>query len=200
VLNSSSQYILFARDDQRVGIATSSPSSTLTVFGEVDITGTRFHVDASSNKVGINNVTPSTLLDIFGLGSSSATGSLRVLNSSSQYILFARDDQRVGIATSSPNSTLSIAGSESHAVSNHSASYTLTATDHCVVFTSGTNTCTIPAAAGINGRVYILVNHSTVALTTSISFTTSNLGTSTSISPGTAVQLISDGSVWRKIN
>jgi len=56
------------------------------------------------------------------------------------------------------------------------------------------------SAAGVTGRVYILVNHSTVALTTSIAFTTANATTSTTVSPGTAVQLISDGTVWRKIN
>jgi hypothetical protein len=200
VVNSGGQPILFARDDQRVGIHTLNPGSALTVAGDVDITGSRLHVDVSSGKVGINNAGPNALLDIFGLGSSSSTTSLNVVNSSGQFILYGRDDQHVGIATPSPNSTLSIAGSVSHSVSTQSASYSLTANDYCVVFTSGSNTCTIPAAAGITGRVYILVNHSTIALTTSIPFTTANATTSTTILPGIAVQLISDGSVWRKIN
>jgi len=200
VANGLIQPILYARDDQRVGIKTAVPNSTLTVAGDVDFTGARLHVDASTNKVGINNASPFATLDVLGQGFTSATGSLNVANGLIQPILYARDDQRVGIATAVPNSTLSIAGSESHAVTTQSASYSLTATDYCVIFTSGTNTCTLPAAAGITGRVYILVNHSTVALTTSIAFTTANGVTSTSIAPGNAVQLISDGTVWRKIN
>ncbi|MFI5150183.1 MAG: beta strand repeat-containing protein, partial [Bacteroidia bacterium] len=110
VRNQNLNYLLYARDDNRVGINTSMPNSTLTIAGDIDITGARLHVDASTGRIGVNTSTPSYPVDIIGSGITSGTASFSVRNQNLNYLLYARDDNRVGINTSMPNSTLTIAG------------------------------------------------------------------------------------------
>ena len=201
IRNMFGQTIIFGRDDQRVGIGTSNPTSQLSVVGEIDISGSRLHIDPISMKVGINNNSPNSTLDILGTGSSNSTSSLNIRNLGGQTILFGRDDLFVGIGNSNPNSNLSVFGSVSYTVITKSASYTLTASDHCIIYIGAAgSTITIPAASGVTGRVYIITNHGTAALATSLAYTTANATTSSTVATGTSVQIISDGTIWRKIN
>ncbi|MFI5151586.1 MAG: hypothetical protein ACHQRM_17815, partial [Bacteroidia bacterium] len=171
-----------------------------TIAGDIDITGARLHVDASTGRIGVNTSTPSYPVDIIGSGITSGTASFSVRNQNLNYLIFARDDNKVGINTGSPTSTLHIAGSISANVTSNTASYTLAATDYCVIFTGGSaSTYTLPTASTCTGRIYLVVNHGAVALTIS-AYTIANATTATSISAGSSLQLISDGTVWRKIN
>ncbi len=107
----------------------------------------------------------------------------------------------VGIGINTPTSTLHANGSLAVGVRSVTASTTLTTDDHCLIFTGSTaaQTITIPAAASSVGRLYTIVNHSTVTLNIS-SVTVGSATTITSIAVDTPIQIISDGTVWRKIN
>lgn len=105
----------------------------------------------------------------------------------------------VGVGTATPNSTIQVNGSVAVAVITTAASLTLDATHYLVVYTGGAgNTFTLPVANTATGRIYVIVNHGTDVLTTS-SYTRGNAFTDNSVAINTAVQLISDGTVWRRI-
>lgn len=110
----------------------------------------------------------------------------------------------VGIGTTSPNSTLSITGSQSVSYRSGTGAYTILNTDYVIINTGGsTPTWTLPAASSYAGRVYRLINHGTTSVTLSQAVTTANGSTSTTLSNtagSNTYEIISDGSVWRKIN
>lgn len=106
----------------------------------------------------------------------------------------------VGVGTTSPGSTLQVTGSVAFSVRTQSGATTLAATDHCVINTGAAATWTLPAASGCTGRVYIITNHGSGAITTSVAYRTATGTTSTSVATATSVQIISDGSEWRRIN
>jgi hypothetical protein len=78
---------------------------------------------------------------------------------------------------------------------------TMDGDDYCWVFGGNGvgNSITLPAAGSYSGRIYIIVNHGTTDLSISTYYTASST-TSTNIAAGTTLQVISDGSSWRKIN
>jgi hypothetical protein len=113
-----------------------------------------------------------------------------------------RSGGNIGVGTTSPNSTVQIAGSLSTNVATKSANYTLTSTDHVVLAnaTSGALTLTLPTAVGITGRQYTVkkvdttANGVTVATTSSQTIdgaTTYNL-----TSRNQTASLVSDGANW----
>ncbi len=63
-----------------------------------------------------------------------------------------------GIGTTSPKSLLTVNGSFATAIVGKTANYTATILDNTIVFTSGTDTLTLPTAVGIEGREYIYKN------------------------------------------
>ena len=109
----------------------------------------------------------------------------------------------LGVATTSPNSTLDVNGSLTLAttvISAGSNTLVLGATNYCVIYNGGSgNTVTFPAASTCTGRVYIIINHGTGAVTTA-TYYTANGSTSTSLSAGSSLQIISDGTQWQKMN
>lgn len=104
-------------------------------------------------------------------------------------------------ATTANVSALSVTGSMTLSTTTKTASYSMTSSDYCVIFTGSTasQTLTLPSSP-LTGRVILIVNHSSAALGTSPSYTIGNGSTSTSITAGASVQLIYDGSIWRKLN
>jgi trimeric autotransporter adhesin len=68
------------------------------------------------------------------------------------------NNDRVGIKVANPNSSLHLGGSLSLPIINQSADYTLTENDHTVVVNASASevTITLPPAAGLEGRVYII--------------------------------------------
>lgn len=71
----------------------------------------------------------------------------------------------VGIATVSPTSTFHVNGSFATNCVTKTADYTLTASDATVNCTGGSFTLTLPTAAGINGRMYVLNNSGSGVIT-----------------------------------
>ncbi len=110
----------------------------------------------------------------------------------------------VGIGTNTPTSTLSVAGSQSVSYRNGTGAYTVLNTDYVIINTGGsTPTWTLPLASSYAGRVYRLINHGTTSVTLSQAVTTANGTTSTTLvntAGSNTYEIISDGSVWRKMN
>ncbi len=81
-------------------------------------------------------------------------------------------------------------------------SITLTDSHYKLIYTGGGGvTVTLPSAAAITGREYLIVNHGTgFPLVTSIPFKTGFASTDTFIITGTVLHIVSDGTDWHKIN
>jgi hypothetical protein len=106
----------------------------------------------------------------------------------------------VGIGNNTPVSTLTVNGSVAGAIITTAASLTLDATHYCVVYTgAGGNLFTLPAAGTCTGRIYIITNHGTGALNT-FPYRIGSGATTATVLPGNAIQIMSDGTEWRKIN
>ena len=79
---------------------------------------------------------------------------------------------------------------------------TLTENHHTVVYNLVTlgNTVTLPAAADVEGRVYVIVNRSaSTTLDLSSSYFTIAGGTSTTVPPGNSITVQSNGTSWYQI-
>ncbi|QNF35582.1 hypothetical protein HUW51_23800 [Adhaeribacter swui] len=108
----------------------------------------------------------------------------------------------VAIGTTTPNSTLSVNGSLTMAVRTAAGSVTLAANDHVVInTTNGTATWNLPAANTCTGRIYRIINHGNGALTISPGVIIGYGGsTANSLAMGAAVEIISDGTNWRRMD
>ncbi|MEO8149966.1 MAG: hypothetical protein ABI723_20170, partial [Bacteroidia bacterium] len=125
-----------------------------------------------------------------------------VTKSNGTEVMRATTSGKVGIGVTAPTSTLQVNGSVAAAVVSKNSSYSLTSSDYCVVFTGATaaQTLTLPVASGSTGRMYVIANTSTVAVSGTSIKVGSAAATTISIASGSNVQVISDGSNWIKIN
>lgn len=100
---------------------------------------------------------------------------------------FDEVNNRFGIGTASPTSTLHTLGSFAGAYRQISALRTLDITDYAIECTANSFTVTLPSASGITGRMYMLLN--------------SGAGTITfnglSLTAGQAATVISNGTTWK---
>ena len=104
----------------------------------------------------------------------------------------------IGPNASSPNSTLQVSGSLAGAFRSISSARTLDSTDFLVKCTGSSDfTVTLPTAASISGRIYVVKNSgsATITLATTSSQTIDG-STTLSIGPGVSYTVMSDGSNW----
>lgn len=110
----------------------------------------------------------------------------------------------VGIGNNAPNSTLSVTGSITVGYRTVSGAQTVGATDYVVINTGGAATWTMPAANTCAGRIYKLTNHGTGNITLSVGYKPDNASalvtTLVNGSGSNAIEIISDGTNWRKID
>ena len=99
---------------------------------------------------------------------------------------------------------LTMTGSVAVSYRSGTGAYTILATDYVIINTGGgTPTWTLPAASGCAGRIYRLINQGSTAVTLSAAVTVANGSTSTSLantSGSNFYEILSDGTVWRRIN
>jgi len=114
---------------------------------------------------------------------------------------------RVGIATSAPNSNLSVNGSMSVKVTpitTGSNTTTAGASDYMFIYTGSTsgNTLTLPAANTCLGRMYKVINNSANVISIS-TYTYGDGLTSSSLTatfPNNILTVVSDGTNWHRSN
>jgi hypothetical protein len=162
--------------------------------------GNLAYLYSNADHLKIGNGTPGKALVFF---TNPSTGQLGTNTANGEERIRILESGNVGIGTPTPNSTLSINGSLTMTYRSGTGSYTVLATDYVVINTGGsTPTWTLPAANTCSGRIYRLVNQGTTNVTLSQSVTTAS-GTTTTTLPFGATgnyEILSDGSVWRKIN
>lgn len=139
------------------------------------------------------NVTPSKSIVFFNGGLAPANERMRLDSSG-----------RLGIGTTTPNSTMSIYGSLAVGFRSSSASTTITGTDYIVIHTGGNVTWTLPNPSSCPGRIYRFVNNGSGNITFtpySIATGPSNTISTLNKSAGTnAMEIISDGTKYIQLN
>lgn len=142
----------------------------------------------SSNRNGADN-SSNLVLGTYSGGSSAAR-------------VTVQSDGNVGVGSSTPNSTLQVAGSVATGFAAKSTAYTLTVSDSVVTgnASGGAFTLTLPTAVGVTGRQYTLkkVDSSANAVTvgTTSSQTIDGASTYSLASQYNYVTLVSDGANW----
>ena len=110
---------------------------------------------------------------------------------------------KIGINTgAAPNSTLQVSGSVATAYVAKTGAYTLTANDFTVDCTSGTFAITLPTAASITGRIYVINNSGagTITINTTSAQTINGAASGTiTLTQYHSLTVQSDGANWIKI-
>ena len=170
-------------------------SSSYNVVGALGKSDDGYLISAG-NDFYLANTSPTKDVIITTGGSAAANERMRVTGTGN-----------VGIGTvgASPTSTLQVKGSISLSTLLTSGAYTIASTDHIIINTGAAAAWTLPAAnaAGLTGRIYRIINQGTGNITLSQAVTTANATTTTTVpfAAGTNnFEIISDGTVWRKIN
>jgi hypothetical protein len=158
-------------------------SNTVQAYGEFTIG----HYATNYTAVNANDVDPADRVFTVGNGTSvTRSNALEIWNNG-----------WIGVNNAVPNSNLTVKGSVAYSVTTTTGSLTLNDTHYCVIYTGGSgNTFTLGAATG---RVYYIVNHGTGVLNIT-TYYTGNVATSTTVAVAATVELIYDGTNWRKIN
>jgi trimeric autotransporter adhesin len=111
--------------------------------------------------------------------------------------------RKVGVNENAPNSTLHVGGSLTLPIIS-TGSLTLTEAHHTVIVNANNTTITLPAATGLTGRIYVIVNESnnntTVSSTTNIKLYSTNATSPITIASGNSFTFQSDGSIWHRIH
>jgi hypothetical protein len=104
----------------------------------------------------------------------------------------------VGIATSSPTSTLDVNGSVGYAITTTTANITLGNSNYTVIITGGTPTITLPAASSNTRKIFMIVNETGTSRTISTYLNFSGTGTTT-IAANSSITVQTDGTNWYRI-
>jgi hypothetical protein len=200
----ASGYVLTASD--------SAGDATWTAAGSVGPwtqTGTLIY--ETGNNVGIGSAAPGTALDINGTLRITGTGQLIMPNgnvgigTTTPQGAFVVTNGNVGLGTWAPSSNLTLFGSMAVTVVSKSANYAATANDNVILVSAsgGAVAITLPSAATVPGREYVVKKTDATANAVTIS----DAGAATidgQASVATSVQyqsyvLVSDGTNWNII-
>lgn len=177
-------------DATGIGIGTTSPATKFHVLGNTTLEGTvnfngNWNMQTGSDLYLEKNGT--RYMTVFGTGGNIGIGT-------------PTPSEKLEVSGTIKTTNLTVMGALTLSTVAKTASYSISSADYCVVFSGSTasQTLTLPTSPSA-GRVIMIVNHASVAVSTSPSYTTSS-GTSSSIIAGGVAQLLYDGTVWRKIN
>ncbi len=122
----------------------------------------------------------------------------RNYNMNSQNLGFTNG--KVGVGTTTPNSTLQVSGSLSMSIRRISVNTTLGANDFTLITMARDLIITLPAASSCTGRIYVIKNYSGGDNWTNISYVKANGDPDTKIDNDRTTWLQSDGITWQLIN
>ncbi len=192
-----------------IGIGTISPIDKFHVVGG----GARIENASPSltlDHTGVSQISRLYFRDIYGFGSGdvfwSQTNGLSFTADGHGEVMRMTSTGRIGIGTSTPNSTLTTIGSQSVTINTSAlATITLTNTDYVLVKTgAGSTVVNLPQASTCSGRVYKIAKAASTGNLTIDAFGselvdgTITLVLSSAVSVG--VEIISNGTQWYVIS
>jgi len=188
---------VMAESAGKIGIGTASPNRSLDILSATASLG----LLRSGTLYGssLQNVSDGSSYDRLDIGVSHNTGGF---GPDSNVVMSVKSGGYVGIGTTSPNSSLHVAGPIATAIASKSTTYTVTATDSIVTASAsgGAFTVTLPTAVGITGRQYTIkkTDNSANAVTvgTTSAQTIDGSTTSSLSSQYQYVTVVSDGANW----
>ena len=207
-LNIDSGVLFVDTSSNKVGVNTTSPTSSLTVSGSANITGdlnsTGF-LYVKNTGVGINNSSPAVELDV--IGDVAISGILTV--DTSTFVVDSATN-KVGIRTVTPAVELDVTGTiningplQRNAPVTKSTDFSVASTENWIIVDNGggTTTVTLPTASSWTGREIMIktVQAQTVVSASSNVYPLIGGSLSAAILSGTAgkwATLVSDGSYW----
>jgi hypothetical protein len=211
---STNNYLQVNIQNRSAGTAASSDIVATNDLGTESINYIDMGINSSGFATGAITGAPNTAYlyatgNDFVIGNSSSGKPLRFYttntSSTSTDAMRIDSDGKIGIATSSPNSTFSVNGSVTMKFFTVSTTtYSVSATDYIVLNTGAASTWTLPAASSCAGRVYKLINHGTANVTLSPAVRNSSAVAATTtlsnVAGANSLEILSDGTDWRVIN
>jgi hypothetical protein len=176
---------------------------------------------AKDTRMGISTIYNSGNGDVYGMEQVSTTQSgtspaLRLFTSNvvaahlafgkyttaTAYTEYARftNGGNFGIATTTPTSTFQVNGSIANSIIVISGNLTLDQSHKTVIIPLGSAfTVTLPAAAGIPGRVYTIVNNTAASKSLTVNYSDLTGTSVNTINAASSVEVQSDGTNWHQI-
>jgi hypothetical protein len=106
----------------------------------------------------------------------------------------------LGIGTNAPTSTMQVNGSIANNITVISADLALDQSHKTVIIPlSSEFTVTLPAAPGVTGRIYSIVNNSVASKSVTTNYIKLDGSSTSTINPSSAVEVQSDGNNWYQI-
>lgn len=177
----------FAKDTRK-GVAAIYNESTGDVYGIEQVSGSQSGTTAA--------------LRLFTASVVSAHLAFGKYTTATDYTEYARftNTGNFGIGITAPTSTLHVNGSIANSITVISGDLTLNQTHKTVIIPLGsTFTVTLPAASGISGRVYTIVNNTGGSKSLTVNYIDLTGNTVNTINAASSIEVQSDGTNWYQI-
>ncbi|MGO4918544.1 hypothetical protein [Maribacter spongiicola] len=196
--NGDGAYIFTNSDDTTVNFNTSSSQETTSTL-EDNEDGTYTYTDELGEETLID--TNPTVEEFTGTsGSLLFAGNDGKVDENNANIYWDNTNARLGIKTNAPNSTVSVNGSLSTAISFTSGNVGLNETNHTVIINgSGNSTLFMPSPGSATGRLYIIKKKPSITLSVQGGYIDSDSINRSDV-PVNVLWLQSNGFSWEQVN
>ena len=177
----------FAKDT-RMGIATIYTASSGDVYGMEQVSGAQSGSTAA--------------LRLFTANAATAHLAFGKYTTATAYTEYARftNGGNFGIGNTAPTSTFQVNGSIANSITVISGNLTLDQSHKTVIIPLGSAfTVTLPAATGITGRVYTIVNNTVGSKSLTINYSDLTGTSVNTINAASSIEVQSDGTTWHQI-
>jgi hypothetical protein len=176
---------------------------------------------ARDSRMGISAVYNTSVGDVYGMeqvstAQSGTTPALRLFtaNAASAHLAFGKyttatafteyarftNGGNFGIGTTAPTSTFQVNGSIANSIIVISANLTLDQSHKTVIIPLGSAfTVTLPAATGISGRIYTIVNNTAGSKSLTVNYSDLTGTSVNTINAASSIEVQSDGTNWHQI-
>ncbi|SEO94396.1 hypothetical protein SAMN05444671_3937 [Flavobacterium sp. CF108] len=176
---------------------------------------------AKDTRMGISAIYNTSIGDVYGMeqvstAQSGTTPALRLFtaNAAAAHLAFGKyttttafteyarftNGGNFGIGTTTPTSTFQVNGSIANSIIVISGNLTLDQSHKTVIIPLGSAfTVTLPAAAGISGRVYTIVNNTVSSKSLTVNYSDLTGTSVNTINAASSIEVQSDGTNWHQI-